>query len=288
MVSKTGRILVACVSCTISLALPATAQESTYSADSLMAAFERGPKASPKGAEISLRGVVAENKNSKLIFWSSLSNRVICELAASAAPQSNLPAVGSLVTVMGKVRGRGLLGNVTLDNCSLALSEASTAPAEPVPSARASASPDAVLKNDSTAAPLPKLPEAPGKSEAPGKPEEPGKGIETRTVPPAKPRAAKVKQEAVPSTEVEHQDQTTNSSSEPRTDAGYRFYALLVLGGAFGYALLAKVLGSAVRAMRNSRPASAVNTPQVRQAALEALLLKGSKDKFNQGGGRFR
>ena len=282
MVSKTGRILVACVSCTISLALPATAQESTYSADSLMAAFERGPKASPKGAEISLRGVVAENKNSKLIFWSSLSNRVICELAASAAPQSNLPAVGSLVTVMGKVRGRGLLGNVTLDNCSLALSEASTAPAEPVPSARASASPDAVLKNDSTAAPLPKLPEAPGKSEAPGK------GIETRTVPPAKPRAAKVKQEAVPPTEVERQDQTTNSSSEPRTDAGYRFYALLVLGGAFGYALLAKVLGSAVRAMRNSRPASAVNTPQVRQAALEALLLKGSKDKFNQGGGRFR
>src|SRR2546422_4928596 len=183
MVSKTGRILVAFLSCMISLALPVTAQESTYSANSLMAAFEEGSKASLKGALITFRDVVVENKNSKLIFRSSETYKVICDLAGSAAV-GRPPSVGSQITVIGKVRGRGMLGNVTLDNCNLALAAASTVltqPARPEPVEPARPSPDTISKKDSTAASLPKL------SEEPRKPEEPRKEVETPSVRPAKP-----------------------------------------------------------------------------------------------------
>src|SRR5438128_5846596 len=130
MASKTARLGGELFFCIIMFALPARAQESTYSADSLMAIFDKSPRAPLRGAEIALRGVVTDNRDSKLIFKSSGSNKVICELAAPAAHQSNPPSVGSEVTVTGKVRGRGLLGNLTLDNCSLALSAASTVPTE--------------------------------------------------------------------------------------------------------------------------------------------------------------
>src|SRR5207237_7547739 len=103
MASKTARLWGAVLFGIIIFSLPATAQESTYSADSLMATFDKGPRASLKGAEIAFRGVVTENKNSRLIFRSSESNRVICDLADSAAHHSNPPSVGSEVTVTGKV-----------------------------------------------------------------------------------------------------------------------------------------------------------------------------------------
>jgi len=50
---------------------PPQLQERTYSADSLMAAFEKGSKVSPKGTEIVFRDVVVESKKSKVIFKSS-------------------------------------------------------------------------------------------------------------------------------------------------------------------------------------------------------------------------
>jgi hypothetical protein len=282
MAWKTGRILGAFLSCMISLASSVTAQESTYSADSLMATFEKGSKVSPKGAQIALRGIVAENKNSKLVFRSSLSYRVICELApGSVGQQSRPPSVGSEITVIGKVKGRGLLGNVTLDNCSLAPIAAATVPTEPAPEELATPSPDPPSEEDSPVAYLPRRREEPKK-------EEPRKQVETQSVRPAKTRTPPVKADIVAPVGVEHQDQKTNTSSEPRNDLPYRFYALLVLGGAVSYAILAKLLGSALRTMRHSGPSSSVNTPEVRQAALEALLLKASKEKINSGGGRLR
>ena len=75
-------------------------------------------------------------------------------------------------------------------------------------------------------------------------------------------------------------DQTTNRSPDSWRDVSYRFYALLVVSGALGYAILAKLLVFVVRGIRYSRSSTSVNTAQVRQAALEALLLKASKEKM--------
>ncbi len=283
----------------INLTLPATAQESTFSADSLMAAFDKGSKAL-KGAEIAFRGVVVENRNSKLVFRSSETYKVICDLSGSAAYYSQPPSVGSMVTVTGKVRGRGLLGNVTLDNCSLALSAALPVSTQPAPEELARPSPDRITEKESTVASLPNQEprkeesrkeesrkEEPRKEESRKEEfrkeepriEEPRKKVETRSVQPFKPRKAIVNQETNSPGRVEPQDQTTNKSAEPRNIVSYKFYALLILGGALGYAILSYLLAAAVRAKRDSRPPSTVNPPEVRQAALELLLLKAEKKK---------
>ena len=272
MASKTGRILDALLFCTMSLTLPAAAQERTYSADSLMAAFEKGSKVSPKGTEIVFRDVVVESKNSKVIFKSSRSHRVICELVPSNENHNKPPSVGRELTVTGRVRGRGLLGNVTLDYCSVALVAGSTASADPVPQEAASGPPDTVPAEDVTPASLPEhLPEH---IQEPAK-----KPATTRNIQPAKPSPGKVKQEAVVTSEAGRQDQTTTTNSESRRDAPYRFYVLLVLSGALVYGILAKLLGSALRRLRHSKASSGDNITEVRQAALELLLLKASKKK---------
>ena len=103
------------------LALRANAQESIYSAESLIATFEKGSSITLKGTEIVFRDVVAEARISKVIFKSSQSDRVICELVPPARHDKQA-AVGSVLKVKGRVRGRGLLGNVTLDDCSKRLS----------------------------------------------------------------------------------------------------------------------------------------------------------------------
>ena len=154
MASKTGRILDAFLFCTISLTLPAAAQESTYSADSLMAAFEKGSKVSPKGSEVIFRDVVVESKNSKVIFKSSHRDKVICELVSNKN-HDKPPSVGSELTVTGKVRGRGLLGNVTLDYCSVALVAYSTVSTSPGPQEVGSGPSDTLPAEDVTPASLP-------------------------------------------------------------------------------------------------------------------------------------
>ena len=272
MASKTGRILDALLFCTMSLTLPAAAQERTYSADSLMAAFEKGSKVSPKGTEIVFRDVVVESKNSKVIFKSSHNHKVICELVPSNENHNKPPSVGRELTVTGRVRGRGLLGNVTLDYCSVALVAGSPAAADPVPQEAASGGPDTVPVEDATPASLPKhLPEH---IQEPAK-----KPATTRNIQPAKPSPGKVKQEAVVTSEAGRQDQTTTTNSESRRDAPYRFYVLLLLSGALVYGILAKLLGSALRRLRYSKASSGDDTTEVRQAALELLLLKASKKK---------
>ena len=111
--------LFALLFCATLLAPAADAQDSPYSADSLMATFERESKVSLKGTAIVFRDVVAENKNSKVFFKSSRNGRVICDMVPTSRNLSAPVAIGSPLQVTGKVRGRGLLGNVTLDDCNV-------------------------------------------------------------------------------------------------------------------------------------------------------------------------
>jgi len=91
-----------------------------------MAAFKKDAQVSLKGTAITLSGVVAENSKSRLVFKSSGNDKVICELVSTADA-----AVGSPLTVVGRVKGRGMLGNVTLDQCHPSVKLA-TAPQDPV------------------------------------------------------------------------------------------------------------------------------------------------------------
>src|SRR5215510_8456331 len=102
----------------------AVAQEAIYSADSLIATFQKGSKISLKGTEIRFAGIIVEIKKTQVTFRSSENDRVICELVTPMVNGSKEHGVGSQLTVVGRVRGRGILGNVTLDQCSLALSVA--------------------------------------------------------------------------------------------------------------------------------------------------------------------
>src|SRR5216110_1758871 len=99
------KISIASLFCLLGLTVVATAQGTIYSANSLMAAFEKGPTSSPKGSDITFRDVVTDNKNSKITFRNSDSSRVICELNPVSANHGKQPAVGSTVTEAGKVRG---------------------------------------------------------------------------------------------------------------------------------------------------------------------------------------
>src|SRR5262245_43139195 len=90
-----------------------------YSADSLMAAFDKTYQVSFKGVEITFSGVVSEATFSRVMFKSSRNDRVICELVATMRQGNPNSLIGSPLTVVGKVRGRGMLGNVTLDQCRL-------------------------------------------------------------------------------------------------------------------------------------------------------------------------
>src|SRR5215831_6433288 len=142
------KISIASLFCLLGLAVVATAQETIYSANSLMAAFDKGAKL--KGADVTVRDIVVDNKNSRVTFRSGDSSRVICELNPVSANSKKQPAIASMVTITGRVRGRGLLGNVTLDNCGLVThEETAAAPAEPVPQEIAVAPPEVVTETTS-------------------------------------------------------------------------------------------------------------------------------------------
>src|SRR4051812_44009435 len=114
---RATRMFLVFVFCLVGLKLETQAQQTVYSADSLLATFDKASKVSLKGSEITFTDVVVDLKSSKVFFRSSLSDRVICELSPASANNSNHIALGRPLTISGKVRGRGLLGNVTLDNC---------------------------------------------------------------------------------------------------------------------------------------------------------------------------
>jgi hypothetical protein len=247
------------------LAVSAKAQESTYSADSLMATFEKGSQISVKGTEIFLRDVVAETRNSRVIFKNSQSDRVICELAPSVQHDTPL-AVGSELRVKGRVRGRGILGNVTLDDCDLAPLDESSAIPQTIPQELASAEPDLTLETEE--APL-----------APPEPDRPRSIAKQLAAPPSPPREVFVPgpvEQAPRATTADRPESSIKSSSDAQHQVPYGFYALLVLGGAVSSLILSKLL---TPAMRVSRPPLVENTPEMRQAALQTLLLKAEKKK---------
>jgi hypothetical protein len=258
----------------MSLILPATGQETIYSADSLMAKFERGSKVSLKGTQITFRGTVAESDDMKVTFKSSHSGRVICRLVASNENQGKPALVGSETTVTGKIRGRGLLGNVTLDDCSLALiadSQGSANPSQPAdPPEEVASTPVGAPPEEATeVASLPTQPDEIKNDYAP-----------IQSTPPPKPAIRKHREKTAPPSGLEQQNQTANGggSDSPRA-VPYRLYALLILGGAVGYSILSKLLISIAGAMRSASHGSGANTEEVRKAALEELLLKDSKKK---------
>jgi hypothetical protein len=265
------KVSIASLMCFLGLTVFATAQESTYSANSLMVAFDKG--ANVKGAQITFRDVVVDNKNSRVTFRSSETNRVICELNPVSANHSKPPAVGSIATVIGKVRGRGLLGNVTLDNCSVAVPEeaAVAAPiaAQPEPQEVAPTAPEGII---SEAAPATialgnELPQ----------PQEPAKSIAT----PAKAKTATPRKEiaaAAPAPRLALMEEPPQSGSIPKPAIPYRLYALLILAGAIG-SLMLSWLFTSVRSVKFWRSPGSYNTPEIRQAALQALLLKESKKR---------
>jgi hypothetical protein len=261
------KVSIALLLCLLGLTVVATAQESTYSANSLMAAFDKGAKV--KGAEITVRDVVVDNKNSKVTFRSSETNRVICELNPVSANHSKQPAVGSIATVTGKVRGRGLLGNVTLDDCSVAVFEEAAVAApiasEPVAQEVAPAPPEVISEAPpTTTAAINEPSQEPGKSAAsPAKP---------------KPTAAPHKEAAAPAPRLAQMEEPPEKSSIPKPGVPYGLYALLIIGGAVASSILSRLF-SAVRSVQFSRPSTVRNTPEVRQAALQALLLKESKKR---------
>lgn len=264
--AKTARILAAVLCWLVGFALTAKAQESTYSADSLIATFESGSHISLKGTEIFFRDVVAETRTSKVIFKSSQSDRVICELGASAQHDKQA-TVGSELRIKGRVRGRGLLGNVTLDDCTIAPIDESTVTLSTVPQEPASAEPDVIPETGETLQP----------ASVPDRPRSPAKQFAT---PPSAPRATlvpgPVEQAPGIPTASDHPENSIKPGSDSQRHVPYGFYALLVLSGALASLVLSKLLTPAVRV---STPPVRENATEARQAALRALLLKAEKKK---------
>jgi hypothetical protein len=257
------KISIGSLFCLLALTVAATAQETTYSADSLMSAFDK--KASLKGADITVRDVVVDNRNSKVSFRSSDLGRVICELDPASANHTKQPAVGSTVTVSGKVRGRGFLGNVTLDNCSLVThEEKEVVPAEPTAPEVAVAPPDIVSET---------LPPTPSPVEQP----------EEHAKPPVAPSKAKAVSSAVKKKDAGLPPKLAQMNIPPEENPApgpgvpYRFYALLVLSGAVASSILSR-LARTVRSTPFSKPPALPNA-EIRQAALQELLRKSDKKR---------
>jgi hypothetical protein len=261
------KISIASLLCVLALTVAATAQDTTYSANSLMSAFDKG--ASLKGTDITVRDVVMDNKNSRVTFRSSDLSRVICELDPATANRIKQPAVGSTATISGKVRGRGLLGNVTLDNCNVVIhEERAVVPAEPVAQEIAVAPPEIVSET-----PLPALSPVEQPVE---QPDDPAKAAAAPSKAKAVTPAVKKKDAAAPA-KLAQMDIPPKENPTSRPGVPYGLYALLVLGGAVASSILSR-LAAAVRSTQFSRPALQ-NTAQIRQAALEQLLRKADSKR---------
>jgi len=264
--AKGARVPAAALCWLVGVALTAKAQELTYSANSLIATFDRASHISLKGTEVFVYDVVAETKISKVIYKNPQGGKVICELGASAQHDQQ-PAVGSALRVKGRVRGRGLLGNVTLDDCKIEPIDEATATTYTVPQEPASAEPDVFSETGETLPPV----------SVPDRPQSIAKQFAT---PPSAPRATLVPDSVEQAPSVLAASNRPENSIKPASPSKgrvpYGFYALLVLSGAVASSILSKLLAPV---MRGSRPPVHENTPEVRQAALQALLLKNERKK---------
>jgi len=270
--------------CSLCFSLVAAAQVASYSADSLIAAFNKGSQTSLRGTEITFTGVIAEIRKSRVVFKSSGNDKINCELASPLQNLNEKGFVGHSLTVVGKVRGRGMMGNVTLDSCRLVdavTKETVTAeapqqePEQPVT--------QAVEFTEPIPEPAP-VPEPDPAAAAP---------VPAVAVPPKRPasvelaRAAKAYAPPLATTPIESNNSEVAAppsevASETSTRTTARFTRFLPL-------LLAAVVGVGVGAFltymkfrpagaARFRPTSSNNTPEdIRRAALEALLLGKKK-----------
>ncbi len=258
----------------------ANAQRPAYSADSLMAAFDKSAKLSPKGTEITFTGVVVERKKSKVIFKSSGNDKVICELSAPVDSRQKEVSVGSALTVIGKVKGRGILRNVTLDACRLAPPDAGRASVE-VPS-----------KEPTIAKASAEAPEVAAEKPVPARNQEPNAArtaevFSTETPSPAQPAnaAATPKVSAIPDERPcfpgSEQPRKVVASVSNSTNL-YLLNAWYILFAVFGgFALLALVkIGQTCLAARSATSQNTPVTAEVRRDALEALLSDKKKKKW--------
>lgn len=265
---KRRLVVAALLLCLIRFPSISAAEDTIYSADSLMDTFERGSKVSLKGTEIVFRDVVVENKNSKVMFKSSRSGRVICDIVPTSRNLSTPVAVGTPLRVKGKVRGRGLLGNVTLDDCNMAVANESAAPVAAAPQ-----------EVGNSFEPGPEEPLATAAAPPPASADSAKEFPPSRTVRPTAPATATVRAEAPAAAQVPHQNTVIRVHSDPQRATPYALYALLVLSGIFASTAFSKVLLPLFRSMRYARPPSVENASATRQAALEALLLKAAKKR---------
>jgi len=262
------------VVCLISLSLVALGQDTSYSTDSLMTAFSRGAQISLKGAEITVTGVVAEIKKSKVVFKSLGNDKVICELVSSIAIEGH--PVGSSLTVVGKVRGRSVLGNVTLDQCNLASSDIAPTELAPIaPSVEPSEQPIAEVEE---IAPPVVADEVPTRSTLPTGSAQPPKTIRV-----AAPNEAVSPEEHAPS------NQSITTFEQPNEVVQENSHSLKTVSRGIFRATVAVLLGiGAILAFVKLRPAIAAglrppafhSTDAMRRAALEALLSKEKKKKL--------
>jgi hypothetical protein len=262
--------------------LAEAAQAPPYSADSLMATFEKGSKTSLKGTSIAFSDVVSEIRQSRVTFRSSTNAKVICELVSSTDVRNGGFSLGSRLTVVGKVRGRGILGNVTLDECSLAPSL--FAGNEPRPVAAEPAHEEPKEPEHHAEEPIGQpveipIAEAPT-ADAPTRPVSTRPTSPVRSVLPTKTVANTVPPTERPSSQPA-QPLPATSECEPRSSASARlpsalhaFAGLLVGFGA--HFMLVRFRPRRAYAIRPS--AGGVTTEEARRAALEALLL-GQKKK---------
>jgi len=278
---KELKVVLASLFCIAGFRLAAAAQFQTYAADSLLATFEKGSKHSLKGTEITFSDVVVLYVNSKVICKSSQGNRVICDLSSSGGNNTPHVSIGSRLTITGKVRGRGLLGNVTLDNCN-STPHAAAIPTDAIP--QESPSVPADVAAEAPDAPAPVAPVVDPHLEPPTE-VVPARNIrrESRVTTTLPDKPVKSGQSEQPGLEIEHVDNVPKTTQEGtdlnKRRAPYALYVLLFFIGAGASSVFSNVLMPRLRGAQWRGPAEHHNSPETRQAALEALLLKSAKKR---------
>ena len=261
--------------------LVSLAQE-RYSTDSLMAAFENASKTSIRGTEITLTGEIVESKKSRMIFKSSRNDKVICELASPI--NGGIIIAGGSITVVGRVRGRGLLGNVTLDECRLTSTPsveaiASTATVEEPatvepPNEPTEAATETPLVNKDAEAPTPDAPKVSSTSPSPN-----------RLASTPAPRVTSIPDDSKRSEELEPSVKVLESSQAGIQQGSTSRKPFLlnhsyVLGGVLiVVSFLAVVILRPAFKDRFGTHSDASSSPEMRRVALEALLSAEKKKK---------
>jgi hypothetical protein len=265
----------------------AVAQEPTYSADSLMSAFDPGSRLSLKGTTIALEGPISESSRTRLVFRSSKNDKVICELRSPLSSSDTRYAVGNQIAVVGKVRGRGLLGNVTLDQCSAATPTVSAEEPPPLPeTVEASAPPPEEMVvttpiETEVAAVAPIVP-TPAEQPTTGRVMAPP-AARVKKLPPSTedldPPDPAITQPTEPMPEPEQQ--ATVIKEDPESTNAYLqgvFHTLAAILSIVGVVLAAVKVGPML-ATRFRTPSHSPSAEETRRAALEILLTKEQRKK---------